>query len=80
MSNNLNYDRLIELKTEVCPYTFIKSKLAIEKMESGKILKVIVDNPLSAEDVPRGMELEGHQILKVEKIIDNEWHIWIKKQ
>lgn len=80
MVEEIKFDRELDLKKEVCPYTFIKSKLAIEEMEKEKILKVIVSNSLSAEDVPRGIELEGHQILKIEKISDSQWHIWVKKQ
>ncbi len=80
MADNLKYDKLIDIKKDVCPYTFIKAKLEIEEMKTGQVLKVMVGNPLSAEDVPRGMELEGHKILKIEKISETEWQIWIQKQ
>jgi TusA-related sulfurtransferase len=43
----------------------VKSKLALEEMESGQVLRVIVDNRGSAENVPRSLSSEGHQILNV---------------
>ena len=38
-------DQEINLKGEVCPYTFLKSLLALEEMETGHVLRVIVGYP-----------------------------------
>jgi len=69
----------LDLKGEVCPYTFVKSKLALEEMESGQVLRVIVDNRGSAENVPRSLSSEGHQILNVAKLNDTDWVITVRK-
>lgn len=69
----------LDLKGEVCPYTFVKSKLALEEMESGQVLRVIVDNRGSAENVPRSLSSEGHQILNVAKLNDTDWAITVIK-
>jgi TusA-related sulfurtransferase len=69
----------LDLKGEVCPYTFVKSKLALEEMESGQVLRVIVDNPGSAANVPRSLGSEGHSILEVTKLNDTDWAITVKK-
>jgi TusA-related sulfurtransferase len=71
-------DRHLDLKGEVCPYTFVKSKLAIEQMEAGQILKVTVDNSESASNVPRSLELEGHEVLEVELERPSVWNIVVK--
>ncbi len=70
---------LLDLKGEVCPYTFVKSKLALEEMESGQVLKIIIDNLGSAANVPRSLSSEGHQILHVEKLNDTDWVITVKR-
>jgi TusA-related sulfurtransferase len=49
----------------VCPYTFLKARLALEEMDPGQVLRVVVDGPGSARDVPRSLEQLGHQILAV---------------
>ena len=72
-------DRELDLKNEVCPYTFVKSKLAIEEMESGQVLRIVVDYLASTENVPRSMENEGHEILDVSQINDSDWQIVIRK-
>lgn len=69
----------LDLKGEVCPYTFVKSKLALEEMESGQVLRVIVDNRGSAENVPRSLSSEGHRILDVVKLNDTDWAITVEK-
>lgn len=73
-------DREINLKGEVCPYTFIKSKLALEEMENGQILKVIVDFKEAVEEVPRGMEFEGHKVLEVKQISETDWQLILQKE
>ena len=72
------FDQELNLEGEVCPYTFVKSKLALEAMESGQTLRVLVDNSESASNVPRSMELEGHEVLSVDKA-DKGWNITVKK-
>ncbi len=70
---------LLDLKGEVCPYTFVKSKLALEEMESGQVLRVILDNPGSAKNVPRSLTSEGHQVLDIAKLNETDWVITVRK-
>jgi TusA-related sulfurtransferase len=69
----------LDLSGEVCPYTFVKSKLALEGMESGQILKITVDNGESASNVPRSLEMEGHEIIDLVKEGKRRWDIVVKK-
>lgn len=75
----MRVDDELSLKGEVCPYTFVKSKLALEEMESGQVLRVIVDNPESAASVPRSLEIEGHRVLVVSETGGAEWAIIVQK-
>jgi len=75
----LKIDRTLDLHGEVCPYTFVKSKLALETMQAGQILRVTVDNSESAANVPRSLELEGHEVLGVVQEPRAGWHITVKK-
>ena len=75
----LRVDREINLKGEVCPYTFVKSLLALEEMEAGHVLRVIVDYLPSVENVPRSLKNEGHEILEIAQINDTDWAITIRK-
>ncbi len=75
-----NSDKTIDLKGEVCPYTFVKSKLALEEMELDQILEVIVDHEPAVENVPRSLKNEGQNVLAVDKINDTDWKIVVKKE
>lgn len=79
MTQAINVDQELNLRGEVCPYTFVKSKLALEELESGQILRIVVDNDESGENVPRSLANEGHQILEVQKLSQTEWAIVVRK-
>ncbi|MFQ5881581.1 MAG: sulfurtransferase TusA family protein [Candidatus Methylomirabilales bacterium] len=80
MSRTGEVDQELNLRGEVCPYTFVKSKLALEQLEAGEVLRVIVDNPRSAEDVPRSLANEGNEVLEVAQLADREWAIVVRKR
>lgn len=73
-------DKKINIKGEVCPYTFVKSKLALEQIESGQVLEIILDHEPAVENIPRSMENEGNEVIEVKKINDTDWKIVIKKK
>ena len=76
----MQIDRELDLKGEVCPFTFVKSKLIIEQMEKGQILRVILDYKPSVENVPKSMEMEGQKVLAVNQIADNLWEVIVRKE
>ena len=79
MTEAVKADQEINVKGEVCPYTFVKSKLILEEMEVGQVLRIIVDYLPSVGNVPRSMKNEGQEILGVFQLNDTDWAIIIKK-
>lgn len=75
----IKIDRDLDLRGEVCPFTFVKSKLIIEQMEPGQVLKVILDYKPSVENVPKSMKEEGQEVLEVKQIEENLWEVLIRK-
>ena len=63
---------------EVCPYPDVKSKRKVKKMNSGEVLEILVDYPLSAERIPETMESLGHEVLSVDKTGTSAWKILIQ--
>lgn len=80
MSDAVIVDQELNLKGEVCPYTFVKSKLALEDMEVGQVLRVTVDHLPAVTNVPRSMTNEGHEVLQVSQVNPTDWQIVIKKR
>ena len=79
MGNDFKVDRTLDIKGQVCPLTFVRSKLAIEKLAVGEVLEIIVDHQPAAVNVPRSMENEGQTVLGVEQTGEAEWHLFIRK-
>jgi tRNA 2-thiouridine synthesizing protein A len=79
MSDDIKVDKTVDLKGQICPYTFVRSKLAIEKMNIGETLEIILDHKPAAENVPKSMENEGQKVLKIDQTGEHEWHLFIRK-
>jgi TusA-related sulfurtransferase len=79
LDKSVTPDEEYDLRGEVCPYTFVKSKLALEEMEVGQVLKVILDHLPAVDNCPRSFLNEGQEILGVEPIDENDWAVTVKK-
>jgi len=79
MTDEFKVDKTVDLKGQVCPYTFVRSKLAIEKMELGQVLEVVLDHKPAVENVPKSMENEGQKVLKIDQTGEKEWHLFVRK-
>ena len=77
---DLKIDKKINIKGLVCPYTFVKSKLAVEDLEVGQTLEILLDYEEASRSIPKSMEDHGQRVLKVEKINDTDWVIQIRKE
>jgi tRNA 2-thiouridine synthesizing protein A len=69
----------IDLQGDVCPYTLVKSRIALEKLKAGEVLEVLLGNSESAGNVPRSLDLEGHEVLSVEQPSPAQWSVKIKR-
>jgi tRNA 2-thiouridine synthesizing protein A len=72
-------DKKINIKGLVCPYTFVKSKLAVEDLEIGQVLEILLDSEEAARNIPKSMEDHGHKILRLEKVNETDWVIQVRK-
>jgi TusA-related sulfurtransferase len=65
----------LDLRGEVCPYTFLKARLALEALGPGALLRVVVDNETSARDVPRSLAGLGHAVLACDPAGPGVWAV-----
>jgi tRNA 2-thiouridine synthesizing protein A len=70
----------LDLRGEVCPYTFVKTKLALEELAAGAELRVIIDHEPASRSIPRAATQEGHAHVATERTSDREWQIVIRKR
>lgn len=62
-----------------CPMNFVKTKLVLETMESGKKLQILLDDGEPIQNVPNSVKLEGHKVLEQEKTAEGHWRVLIQK-
>ena len=63
-----NYAKRLDLHGVVCPMNFVKAKLALDDLEPGDRLEIILDEGEAITNVPRSLKEEGHRVLKVEPL------------
>ena len=71
--------QVLDVLGRVCPYPLVLTKKAMEKLNSGDVLKVLCDAPASAEDsIPKFCEKQNFN-MEVDKVGDASWEIFIQK-
>jgi TusA-related sulfurtransferase len=58
-------DQAIDITGEVCPMTFVRTKLRLERMRAGEILSVRLRGEEPLRNVPKAARDEGHSILGI---------------
>lgn len=55
----------LDVTSKSCPIPVLETRKVLEGMKSGQKLLVIVDYPLSKENIRRFVERDGHEIIKI---------------
>jgi len=70
----------LDITRDVCPMTFVKTKLLLERMAGGEIAEILLCGGEPLENVPRSAEEEGHTILAIEPLEgDSIYRILIRR-
>jgi tRNA 2-thiouridine synthesizing protein A len=59
----IKVDLLLDTKGMVCPLPVIKTKKAIDTLQSGQLLEVTVTDRRSQSDIPTFLKRLGHELL-----------------
>lgn len=70
---------VIDLKGTPCPINYVKTKLVLENLNPGDILQVLLDEGEPMDNVPKSLESDGHEIIKIEKQ-DGFYRVVVKKK
>jgi TusA-related sulfurtransferase len=54
---------LLDITADVCPLTFVRAKLALERMPSGGVIEVRLNAGEPLRNVPRALAEMGHVVL-----------------
>ena len=76
--NAMSDDVFRDYRGTVCPMNFVKVKVDLSKMAKGQTLKVLLDDGDPIENVPKSVELQGHEVVGTEKEGDH-WSMVVRK-
>ena len=62
----LAIDMRLDITGDVCPITFVRTKLMIEGMDPGMVAEVRLNEGEPLQNVPRSVREHGHSILSLE--------------
>ena len=72
----------LDIRGKLCPMTFVYTKLALEEMNKGEILEVLLDFPAALENIPDSCRRQGlAEVLEIKKIDKNNkvWKMNLRK-
>ncbi len=70
----------LDVTRDLCPMTFVKTKLELEELAIGQLLEVLVRDGEPVSNVTRSVEEEGHRIVSRERHGDAAWRLVIERK
>lgn len=70
----------LDLCGELCPFTFVRTKLALEELPIGARLRVIVDHEPAIRNIPRSATEWGQEVIGVTSLSPRTWAIDLRKR
>ncbi len=55
----------VDVRGYACPLTWVKTRIALERLATGEVLEVLLREGEPLENVPRTAAEEGHRVLAV---------------
>ncbi|MDA1536709.1 MULTISPECIES: sulfurtransferase TusA family protein [Bacillus] len=74
----MNIKQVLDVKGLACPMPIVKTKKAMEALQSGEVLEVHTTDKGAIKDIPAWSQTGGHEVLKHTEE-DGELKFWIKK-
>lgn len=63
--SNCDTDRYLDITEYVCPMTFVRTKLLIERMKSGETATIRLNSGEPLSNVPRSVREHGHEVISL---------------
>jgi TusA-related sulfurtransferase len=72
-------DMHIDITTDCCPMTFVRTRLALDRMAPGALLRVRLRGEEPLANVPRMAQSLGHAVLDVSESSDGTASVLLRK-
>ena len=69
----------LDITEDVCPMTFVKTRLLIEKMPEGEVAEILLKGEEPLQNVPDSLTELGHVILSLDPQEDGVHRLVVRK-
>lgn len=70
----------LDITREVCPMTYVRTKLKLEAIAAGELLEVTLRGEEPLRNVPRSAREEGHEVLSITEGPDGLHRLLVRKR
>ena len=77
--NTAAADRTLDITRDLCPMTFVRTRLALDRMEPGQTLLVLLKGEEPRRNVPRSTREHGHKVLAEETGADGVTRLLVER-
>ena len=75
----MSQDHFLDLRGVACPMNFVKTRLYLDKIDSGELLTLYLDDGEPLESVSSSVCAEGHEIVECVKSVEGHYVVLIRK-
>lgn len=72
-------NQTLDISHESCPMTFVRTRLALDRLPIGQVLLVLLQGAEPIANVPRASASLGHEIVEMALGSDGITRLWIRK-
>ncbi|HXE95716.1 MAG TPA: sulfurtransferase TusA family protein [Dongiaceae bacterium] len=69
----------IDLRGVSCPTNFVKAKLALEEVDNGTVVQILLDDGEPVKNVPRSLKADGHKLLGLKQTDEGHYVLELEK-
>ena len=72
-------DAEIDITRDICPMTFVRTRLALDRLAPGQVLLVRLRGEEPLLNVPRTAAEQGHAVLQQDLAADGATRLWLRR-
>jgi tRNA 2-thiouridine synthesizing protein A len=69
----------IDLRGVSCPTNFVKAKLALEEVDNGTAVRILLDDGEPVKNVPRSLKADGHKLIGLKQADEGHYILELEK-
>jgi tRNA 2-thiouridine synthesizing protein A len=78
--DSVSADRTLDITGDICPMTFVRTRLALDRLQPGQTLLVLLRGEEPLRNVPRAAAEQGHTVLGLDSGADGVTRLLLRRR